>query len=185
MLPIGAAVHKREPAQCSLQIVSGFRFGHKGYFRTFGYVFKCKHSVKNIVQKILNLFPLSGADTDHIQTLQRPYTDLIQTRSVSYPYKSPVSSLSHRYTSQHQETLHAWLSAVSCVGMAMPPGSLPSQYDPCPPRKDVRSYVAIGTNLSRGLKRYLDAEQPSRWLFNGKRPFGRACCKIVPRYRTK
>lgn len=33
-------------------------------------------------------------------------------------------------------------------------------------RKD--RYVPIGTNLSRGLKKYLDAEQPSRWLFNGK-----------------
>lgn len=33
-------------------------------------------------------------------------------------------------------------------------------------RKD--RYVPIGLNLSRGLKTYLEAECPSKWLFNGK-----------------
>ncbi len=33
-------------------------------------------------------------------------------------------------------------------------------------RKD--RYVPIGENLSRGLKTYLDAEHPHKWLFNGK-----------------
>ena len=33
-------------------------------------------------------------------------------------------------------------------------------------RKD--RYVPIGLNLSRGLKKYLDAESPRKWLFNGK-----------------
>ena len=33
-------------------------------------------------------------------------------------------------------------------------------------RKD--RYVPIGTNLSRGLKKYLDAKHLSKWLFNGK-----------------
>lgn len=29
-------------------------------------------------------------------------------------------------------------------------------------------YVPIGVNLSRGLKKYLEAEHPNKWLFNGK-----------------
>lgn len=33
-------------------------------------------------------------------------------------------------------------------------------------RKD--RYVPLGKNLSRGLKTYLDAEHPHKWLFNGK-----------------
>lgn len=33
-------------------------------------------------------------------------------------------------------------------------------------RKD--RYVPIGLNLSRGLKKYLEAEHPRKWLFNGK-----------------
>ncbi len=33
-------------------------------------------------------------------------------------------------------------------------------------RKD--RYVPIGVNLTRGLKNYLEAERPSKWLFNGK-----------------
>ncbi|MCI0558531.1 MAG: site-specific integrase, partial [Nitrososphaera sp.] len=33
-------------------------------------------------------------------------------------------------------------------------------------RKD--RYVPIGTNLTRGLKTYLEAERPHHWLFNGK-----------------
>lgn len=33
-------------------------------------------------------------------------------------------------------------------------------------RKD--RYVPIGINLSRGLKKYLEAEHPYKWLFNGK-----------------
>lgn len=33
-------------------------------------------------------------------------------------------------------------------------------------RKD--RYVPIGVTLQRGLKKYLEAEQPHRWLFNGK-----------------
>jgi integrase/recombinase XerD len=33
-------------------------------------------------------------------------------------------------------------------------------------RKD--RYVPIGEHLSRGLKKYLDAEKPVKWLFNGK-----------------
>jgi site-specific recombinase XerD len=33
-------------------------------------------------------------------------------------------------------------------------------------RKD--RYVPIGITLSRGLKKYLEAEQPRKWLFNGK-----------------
>ena len=33
-------------------------------------------------------------------------------------------------------------------------------------RKD--RYVPIGLNLSRGLKKYLEAEHPHKWLFNGK-----------------
>jgi site-specific recombinase XerD len=33
-------------------------------------------------------------------------------------------------------------------------------------RKD--RYVPIGTTLSRGLKKYIEAEHPYRWLFNGK-----------------
>ena len=53
-------------------------------------------------------------------------------------------------------------------------------------RKD--RYVPIGTNLSRGLKKYLDAEQPSRWLFNGKdhrEPFSPKGVQWVVREATK
>jgi integrase/recombinase XerD len=53
-------------------------------------------------------------------------------------------------------------------------------------RKD--RYVPIGTNLSRGLKAYLDAEQPSRWLFNGKdhrEPFSPRGVQWVVREATK
>lgn len=53
-------------------------------------------------------------------------------------------------------------------------------------RKD--RYVPIGTNLSRGLKKYLDAEQPSRWLFNGKdhrEPFSPRGVQWVVREATK
>jgi site-specific recombinase XerD len=53
-------------------------------------------------------------------------------------------------------------------------------------RKD--RYVPIGTNLSRGLRKYLDAEQPSRWLFNGKdhrEPFSPKGVQWVVREATK
>lgn len=53
-------------------------------------------------------------------------------------------------------------------------------------RKD--RYVPIGTNLSRGLRKYLDAEQPSRWLFNGKdhrEPFSPRGVQWVVREATK
>lgn len=33
-------------------------------------------------------------------------------------------------------------------------------------RKD--RYIPLGENLNRGLKKYLDAEKPVKWLFNGK-----------------
>lgn len=53
-------------------------------------------------------------------------------------------------------------------------------------RKD--RYVPIGANLSRGLKKYLDAEQPFRWLFNGKdhrEPFSPKGVQWVVREATK
>ncbi len=37
-------------------------------------------------------------------------------------------------------------------------------------RKD--RYVPLGENLCIGLKKYLKAERPIKWLFNGKSPSG-------------
>jgi site-specific recombinase XerD len=53
-------------------------------------------------------------------------------------------------------------------------------------RKD--RYVPIGINLSRGLKTYLDAENPVKWLFNGKdhrEPFSPRGVQWVVREATK
>lgn len=53
-------------------------------------------------------------------------------------------------------------------------------------RKD--RYVPIGANLSRGLKKYLDAEHPVKWLFNGKdhrEPFSPRGVQWVVREATK
>jgi integrase/recombinase XerD len=53
-------------------------------------------------------------------------------------------------------------------------------------RKD--RYVPIGEHLARGLKKYLDAEQPVKWLFNGKdhqQPFSPRGTQWVVREATK
>jgi site-specific recombinase XerD len=53
-------------------------------------------------------------------------------------------------------------------------------------RKD--RYVPMGNHLARGLKAYLDAEKPSRWLFNGKdhhEPFSSRGAQWVIREATK
>ncbi len=53
-------------------------------------------------------------------------------------------------------------------------------------RKD--RYVPIGEHLARGLKKYLDAEKPIKWLFNGKdhqQPFSPRGTQWVVREATK
>lgn len=53
-------------------------------------------------------------------------------------------------------------------------------------RKD--RYIPIGNHLARGLKTYLDAEQPNQWLFNGKdhhEPFSSRGVQWVIREATK
>jgi integrase/recombinase XerD len=53
-------------------------------------------------------------------------------------------------------------------------------------RKD--RYVPIGEHLARGLKKYLDAEKPVKWLFNGKdhqQPFSPRGTQWVVREATK
>ncbi len=53
-------------------------------------------------------------------------------------------------------------------------------------RKD--RYVPIGQHLARGLKKYLDAEKPIKWLFNGKdhkQPFSPSVTQLVVREATK
>ena len=53
-------------------------------------------------------------------------------------------------------------------------------------RKD--RYVPLGDHLARGLKKYLDAEKPVKWLFNGKdhqQPFSQRGTQWVVREATK
>jgi integrase/recombinase XerD len=53
-------------------------------------------------------------------------------------------------------------------------------------RKD--RYVPLGEHLARGLKKYLDAEKPVKWLFNGKdhqQPFSPRGTQWVVREATK
>jgi len=49
-------------------------------------------------------------------------------------------------------------------------------------RKD--RYVPLGETLTRGLKKYIEAEQPEEWLFNGK-PEGRAGGDFDSRYSQR